>query len=253
VSLRSLPFVVIACLCGHARAEVQVQVDDAPFSAADLASALRVRVNAALAVHVVGAGDHVTVAIGDTTRDVELGGRTGPDAARLVALAVVDLALDDLAVVPKSAPPASALSVELLGSATVWTGVLAGATADLALAKGRWIAALDVSGTEHVSGTLGVAAAPVRACAGLRLDQLELRGGVAIVPTWVSDGTGDQVTLLGVTASARLRLMVTSKLGFVAAVGADAYGTQTVYHLGMSTIATPWVAPWLAAGMELVP
>jgi hypothetical protein len=259
VSLRGLPLALVACLCGHARAErsVQVVADGAPFSPADLANALRVRLpdqGAAVAVHVQAAGDRVTVAIGDTTRDVELGGRTGPDAARLVALAVVDLALDDLAVMPRSEPaPGSIVTLGLLGSATAWASVLAGPTADVAIARGRWLFALDVTGDEHVSGDLGVASAPVHACVGMRLDQLELRGGAVVVPMWVSNGSGDQTTLLGLTASARLRLAITPTVHLVAAVGIDGYATQTVYHLGMGTITTPWFAPWLAAGMEVRP
>jgi hypothetical protein len=87
----------------------------------------------------------------------------------------------------------------------------------------------------------------------MRSDQIELRAGVAIAPTWVGNGDGDQVTTFGVTGSARLRLAVGNGVRFVAAVGADAYATQTTYTLGSTMIATPWVAPWVAAGMELSP
>ena len=256
VSQRVLPIIAVAiaamCTRVHAERVVRVLATGAPFSADDLVAALRVRLPAAgapVAVHVsAAAGGRVTVAIGDTARDVELAGRSGPDAARLVALEIVDLAFDDLAVVPHADPPRE-LAVAVLGSATAWTSTLAGGNLDIALSRGRWLGALEVAGVERVSGDLGITSVPVRLSGGLRFEQLELRAGAVIAPVWVSNGAGDQTMLLGATASARMH--VGARL--IVAVGLDAYGTQTKYELGMTTVTTPWIAPWIAAGMELVP
>jgi hypothetical protein len=259
VSLRVLSIAAVACLAPRAWGEraVRVVARGAPFDADQLAAALRVRLapeGAPLAIEVTAAtADRVTVAIGDATREVELGGRTGPAAARLVALAIVDLALDDLTVAPGTTPRSRSLALALLGSATSWTGVLAGPTAELVVAGEGGLAALELAGAAHVGGTLHVTGATVRLCGGVRFAQLELRAGVAIAPVWVSDGMGDQTTLVGATTSARLRFAVRNDLRLVVALGLDAYTTQTTYQLGEATITTPWLAPWVAAGMELSP
>lgn len=258
MSLRVLPIAVIACLTGRAAAERRVDVvaPGAPFAAHDLEAALRVRIAAdgpPVTVHVIAAaGDHLTVALGELTREVDLGGRTGEDAARLVALAIADLALDDLAVAPRSDAPKTTFAFELLGTAGSWTDVLAGAGIDLVVAHGGWVASLGFTGDAGVSGTLHLATTPIRACAGKRFDQLELRAGVALAPVWVEDGVGDRLTMFGVTASARLRF---AGLGthLIAAVGVDAYTTQTTYQLDAQMLTTPWLAPWLAVGMEVSP
>lgn len=237
-----------------ARAEraVNVTATGTPFAADELATALRMRLpdGAPLDVTVLPAGDdHVRVAIGDTTRDLDLGGRSGPDAARLVALEIVDLALDDLATLPPQprATP-TRFAVDLTGSASAWVGMLAGGALDVSLAHGRFVGAVELAAGERVLGDLHVTALPLRASAGWRAGGLELRGGAVAAPLFVSDGTGDQTVLLGATASARLHAG-----RFVFAAGADAFATRTTYQLRMTTIQTPWIGPWIALGMELAP
>lgn len=250
---RLLGLIVIVC-AGQAHAEraVRVVADGAPFTAAELTAALRVRLpadGAAVDVRVIASdGARVTVAVGDTTRDIELGGRTGAEAARLVALAIVDLAFDDLAM-PPAAPRAAPIGIELdvVGSATAWSDVLAGGAGGITVARDGWLGSLEVAAVTRVVGTLHATNVPVRACAGVRSGPVEVRAGAVIAPVWVSDGVGDQVTLVGGTASVKLRFAG----HFVAAAGADAFTTQTTYRLGMTSIATPWVAPWVTAGMEL--
>jgi hypothetical protein len=248
--------IAIAMMCGRAQAErvVSVDAEGAPFAADDLAAALRLRLTSdgapvSVQVRPTTAG-RVTVDIGDTSRDIDLEGRTGRDAARLVALEIIDLALDDLAVVPERKHQHE-IAIELLGSATAYASALAGATASLAYVRDAWVGALEVSGGERIDGDLHMSGATVRACAGIRVADLELRAGLAIAPTWVSNGAGDQTTMLGATASARLQLPVSPGTRVVLAVGADAYATQTTYRLGMEAITTPWIAPWVGLGMEL--
>jgi hypothetical protein len=71
----------------------------APFSSGELSQALLARLTGAAdvtppEVRVAGAGGVVTVEVGDRSRRVELGDRTGPAAARIVALVVAELMSD---------------------------------------------------------------------------------------------------------------------------------------------------------------
>jgi len=71
----------------------------APFSSGELSQALLARLTGAAdvtppQVRVAGAGGVVTVEVGDRSRRVELGDRTGPAAARVVALVVAELMSD---------------------------------------------------------------------------------------------------------------------------------------------------------------
>ena len=243
---------VLVLLARPASAEraITVSADGAPFAATDLASALRVRLpdGAPLDVSVQPeGGGRIRVAIGDTTRELDLGGRRGPDAARLVALEIVDLALDDLATMPPPEPHAR-FAVDVLGSAIAWDGMLAGGTADLSLARGAVVYAIELAAGQRVAGDLHVTSLPARLTAGWRASRWELRAGAVATPLFVSDGIGDQTVLFGGTASARVHLG-----RVVLAAGTDAFATRTTYQLTMKTIATPWLAPWLAVGMELAP
>ncbi len=77
-----------------ARAERDVHVDvvaGAPVSAGELAAALRVRIapaGAPLVVRIRRTDDGVVAEIDHRSRAVRLGGLTGGDAARLIALAI---------------------------------------------------------------------------------------------------------------------------------------------------------------------
>ena len=252
--MKSCLVLLLLAIPAGARAErtVNVTATGTPFDADALASALRVRLpdGAPLAVTVQAAGDdHVRVAIGDTTRDLDLGGRAGPDAARLVALEIVDLALDDLAQLPPPERHAPVrFSADLMSSASAWVGVIAGGSLDLSLGRGNIRGALELALGERVIGDLHVTAVPVRATVGWRSGGLELRGGVVVAPVFVSDGAGDQTVMPGATVSARLHAG-----RFVLAAGADGFATQTTYQLHTMTVVTPWVAPWVAIGMELTP
>ena len=88
----------------------------------------------------------------------------------------------------------------------------------------------------------------MRATIGWRSGGLELRGGLVATPVLVSDGAGNQTVMPGATVSARLHAG-----RFVLAAGADGFAAQTTYQLHTMTVVTPWVAPWIAIGMELTP
>ena len=92
----------------------------------------------------------------------------------------------------------------------------------------------------------------VRASAGVRVDWLDLRAGVVLVPVLVSTGAGDATVLAGGGASARAVVPVSPLLRAVVAAGLDVFATTTEYRLaGMSVLTTPRWAPWLAAGIEV--
>lgn len=262
VLLRSL--VVLSALAAPAAAERAIVVSELgasmPFSEAELASALRVRLPSAGApvrLAVTASGDAVVVAARGGSRTVALRGRTGADAARLVALAAIDLVLDDLATAPVvaavAARPPQRPVIGFVGSAAQWSGVLAGAALDIALPRGDWFAAIDVGGATLVGGGLHLSGGVVRLGGGARVGWFELRAGATLVPLLVDDGAGDRTVLAGAGSSVRLRVPLGGGVTAVAAAGGDVFATRTQYQLAGRMIATPLVSPWLGAGIEVVP
>jgi len=260
VSLRILIAAAIASVSAPAQAERTVRVElvgGAPFAASELVAALRLRLpqaGHAVDVHVLAESDAVSVEVDGTTREVALAGRAGGDAARLVALAVVDLALDDLAVAPIEPEHSRPITVALLGSATAWSGLLAGATAELAYVRGNALGVIEVGADRYVTSDLHITEGRIRIAAGTRFGWVDVRGGLVLAPLFVSDGTGDQTLLVGAGASVRVRVPITAGVRFVVAAGVDAFATRTTYvREGMTPITTPWLAQTLSAGMEITP
>ena len=262
----SRSLLLVALLAAPAAAERAIVISElgtaAPFSEGELADALRMRLPPAgapvhVAVSATAAG--VIVAARGASRAVELHGRTGPEAARLVALVVVDLVLDDLAIAPAPPPPPVAAAapaqtiVGVVGSAAQWDGVLAGATLAVAVPRDGWFAALDIGGGTLVGGGLHLSGGIVRLGAGTRSRWLDLRAGATFVPLVVDDGEGDSTVLAGLGSSVRLRLPLWSRGDVVLAAGGDVFATRTRYQLAGRMIETPLVAPWLGGGLEVVP
>jgi len=230
----------------------------APFSERELAEAMRVRLPSTgepvrLAVTSIPGG--VVVAARGASRTVELDGRSGVDAARLVALVAVDLVLDDLAIAPAVRAPraASPAAIGVVGTAAQWTGVLAGATLDIAVPRGWWFAAVDVGGGTLVGGGLHLSGGLIRLGAGARVGWIDLRAGATLVPILVDDGAGDRTVLAGAGSSVRLRLPLWPRGDAVIAAGGDVFATRTQYLLGGRMIETPLVAPWFGVGLEVTP
>jgi hypothetical protein len=109
----------------------------------------------------------------------------------------------------------------------------------------------EAGGGVLVDSTLHVLASVVRIDPALRIDGFEVRAGATLAPLLVTSGAGDQTVLAGANASVRMRLAVTAGVHAVLAAGVDAYATHTQYQLSTMTIATPWIAPWLGAGIEV--
>jgi hypothetical protein len=275
VSLRVILSIAVWSAPAWADRAIAVDVDGpAPFASDQLAQALRVRLGdgAPVRVRVVATDGGVIVSARGGSQVVALGGREGADAARLVALVAVDLVEDDLAVAPEPlqpiAPPSSIaarvvplaprvpdpVTIGISGAAAQWSGLLAGASIDVAVPRGRWIVTAEVGGGELIAGGLDLRAATIRAGGGVRTGWIDLRAGLTLAPVEVTSGFGDATVLAGAGASARLRVPVADGLRVVIAAGADAYATRTEYTMnGMPFTATPWLAPWLAAGVEVTP
>ncbi|HUJ60178.1 MAG TPA: hypothetical protein VLX92_16845 [Kofleriaceae bacterium] len=255
----SLKLLVGLCLvCGAHRAgaerSIVVEASGAPFDSRDLVAALRVRVapdGAPLHVRITATDRGVRIDARGGARDVPLGGLTGAAAARLVALAASDLLLDDLAA-PPVLPHHQPATLAVLGGAAAWDNAIGGVTLDLAIPRGRFVAAFEVGGGDAIGGPVELVAGIVRASAGLRAGWLELRAGLVAMPLLVTTGTGDQTMLLGAGASARLRVPILPGMHGLVAAGADAFATRSQYQLdGATVLTTPQLAPWLAIGLEV--
>jgi hypothetical protein len=265
----------MAMMCGApalAEAERAVFAEvpaTAPFDAAQLTEALRlrlpadgepVRVRVAI-IAVASGGAGVRIEARGNAREVALGGLIGAAAARLVALAADDLLLDDLAIEPVASRALMPIessrarpTIGVLGGAAAWQSALGGVQIDIALPRDAWLFAIEAGGATLIDGPLGLTAAVVRLGGGVRLGALELRAGATLAPVIVSEGAGDQTILLGAGASARLRLPLSSSVRVVVATGGDVFATRTTYvRDGMQVLTTPRAAPWLAVGMEVTP
>jgi hypothetical protein len=268
----SLLCAVIVCAPRIAAAQPVVELaGETVFDAGELATALAVRVGPrAVHVRVTPTDDGVIVEIGGAARAVPLGEARGEAAARLVALAASDLVLDDLATPPTTAPgeaprdtgaavdgqpPRAPTTIAITGAAASgWNGVLGGVTAHLTVPRGAWLGVADVGGVTLVDGAVDLTGAIVRLGAGRRLGWLDVRAGATLVPITVSAGAGDRTVLFGGGASVFVRLPLARGLRAVFAGGVDVFATRTEYTMeGSPTAATPWIAPWLGAGLELAP
>lgn len=241
-----------------AAAERAIVVDEpanAPFAATELAAAIRVRIaseGAPVRVRVTATTTGVRIETRGERREVDLAGLHGADAARMVALAADDLLVDDLA--PPPLPHGhrhQPLELGVLGAVAGWDGVIGAVTLDLVVPRDGYAWTVEAGGAAPIDSALAMTAAVVRIGPALRASAFELRAGATIAPLFVASGVGDRTVLLGANASARMRVELASGTWAILALGVDAYATHTQYQLDTMTIATPWVAPWCAAGLEV--
>jgi len=257
----------LSILCGTAAAERAIEVElvqPAPFEAGQLAAAMRVRLpmdGAPVRVRVTPIAEGVRIDAAPGSRDIVLHGLAGTDAARLVALAASDLVLADLAAAPElvvrgAAPDHRAAddrtTIAVTGALAHWDGAFATGALELVVPRGRFVISIDAGAGTMPGGTVDLFAGVVRLGAGLRFGALEVRCGLTFAPLVVETGAGDTTLLAGGHASARVRIPLTASTRAVLALGADGFATRTTYVLdGMTALATPRFAPWLAAGMEV--
>jgi hypothetical protein len=271
VSLHVLICLALMSGASPALAEREIAADvseAAPFDAAELIAAIRVRLpsdGAPVKLRVLALTDGVRIEAGGNVRDVALRDLRGAAAARLVALAATDLLLDDLAVAPeplleppsltaRHEPRGVPMAISVLGAASAWSHVLGGLGVDLSIPRGAWVVAIDAGGSTLVEGPVALTAAVVRLGGGARFGWFELRTGATFAPLFVREGAGDRTILAGANASARVRVPVFPGLHAVVAGGIDVFATRTTYLIeGMPALATPRSAPWIAAGVEMTP
>jgi hypothetical protein len=159
---------VAAAGVGGAAVRLAVKLNSpvVPFTEAELAAAVARRIEVAAAgddavdVSVTSLGQWwVEVASGGRRRQVDVGGLAGPDAARLVALMVVDLGRAET-VLPSLAAPGAASTATATARATATAAMPAPAPAPVARSGGRLaVAGLVGMGVRTTDAGPGVATA----------------------------------------------------------------------------------------------
>jgi hypothetical protein len=243
-----------------------------PFSTGELAQALLARLSPAdepgppqLKVEPAGA-DAVTIQVGDRKRVVQIGERTGPAAARVVALVIAELLSDGPNAAQEEGGAAPAVTVArsqnetaapvLISSPSVASGlsppprlcVTGGATkglgteellagtidADVVLPYGpAWARVAPSAGfalmPKRNDGTfdeVGFRSAVGRLLAGGDFGPLELLGGPFLAAYSITGATEHAGVLLGGEALARFTLPLSRRLSLVAAARFDVYANR---------------------------
>jgi hypothetical protein len=249
-----------------------------PFSREELREALLPRwhlLGGVSVVRVTAAGGRTFVQVGPVEGQVDLEGRGGEEAARVVAVMALDLAQ---AGTPFSVSTAPETSV----SASVGTAPAPSIKRQHALRAGfLLLSPFDQSGlVAHLEPTLDVgweflpglgafvtagyrqASAidvssslvlrelPLRAGVALRRRWLELRAGGIVRPRFVEGPHSYQDLSWGAAVSVVARLALTSKVALVLAGGVDLFRTRTVFAVNNDpALTTPWLGPWVGAGI----
>lgn len=258
----------------------------APFSEAELAEALRLRLRGAHEVEVVSGARVITISVDGKTRSIRLGSERGQEAARVVALVAAAIVLDE--------GPAPTVGLELGAAAVGYVRPSGEARADLvaptpAPARARrWLlgglvapglgartplAAGVIVGHEGrandegmrtvvavglTSGRVGFAGAelatihtlelPVRAGVWLG-DRVALGAAAVAVPYTTSGGAGDRNVLLGAGLMVRAQGQV-GPLALAVVAGVDGMARSVEYRWHGEVVMTSGRArPWLAIGV----
>jgi hypothetical protein len=243
-----------------------------PFSTGELAQALLARLSPADAsapprLKVEPAGpDRVAIQVGDRSRVVPIGARTGPDAARVVALVIAELMSDDADAAQEERGAAPAVTVSrsqnevaapvLTSPPSMATGpspppricVTGGATkgvgteelvagtidADVVLPYGpAWARIAPSVGLvlmpKRNDGTFAeveYGSAIGRLLAGGALGPLEVLGGPFVTAYSITGATEHAGALFGGEALARFTLPISRRLSLVAAARVDVYANR---------------------------
>lgn len=261
--------VIAVLLRGRAAADPSPKV---VFAHSELAEALTLRgIDANEVVVVVDDAGRIEIRIRGKRRVIDLEGRQGMAAARLVALAAGDLSregsmpemtqVERTAVEPVVAvhrSPGIGLGFSAMPTLTMLLenhrplfGAQAGASVSLG---GPWRITVDAgyaSGrVEDTAVGATLTAIPFRAALGWRRGAFQLRAGATAVPYSVATTPGDSGTLVGATAVASVHGHIGRGFRFIIELGADAYANRVVYMAGNDRVfGLARVAPWLGAGL----
>jgi hypothetical protein len=271
--LLSLAIAVLVAPSGGNAAQADVEIvcsGPLPFSRAELEGALRARrpllgVLSSVEVRAEESG-RTLVRVGAAERAVDWDGRTGEEAARLVAVLVLDLARAD-APMTVSSPPSSAsaggagrrVRVGLtMVSPFDQEGVVAHLepTLDLAVDVTTWgVAAFVAAGYRRVAaatdaGALDMDEVPLRAGLAYGRRWLELRLCALARPYAVGGAGMYRGTIWGGGVSAATRWPVSRRLVVVLAAGLDVSRSRMIFSIDQQPVlSTAWIAPWLGAGL----
>jgi hypothetical protein len=249
-----------------------------PFSKEELQEALLVRRQHLVGVSVVrvrAEGGRTLVQVGALEREVNLEGRGGEDAARIVAVMALDLAQAG-APFSVSGPPEASVSVSpdampapsnqrrqafrtglLLLSPFDQSGLVAhleptlDAGWEAVPGFGAYVTAgYRQTNSADVSSSLVLRELPFRAGITLRRRGLELRAGGIARPRFVEGPRSYRAASWGAAVSVVARLTLTSKIVLVLTAGLDLFRTRMVFALNDgAALTTPWLSPWVGVGI----
>ena len=249
-----------------------------PFSREELRDALLPRwhlLGGISVVRVTAEGGRTLVQVGPVEGEVDLKGRGGEEAARIVAVVALDLAQAGTpllvptppeASVSVSASPVPSPSIErrhtlragfLLLSPFDQSGLLAHLepTVDVGGELVPGFGAFVTAGYRQASATAAASSLvlrelPLRAGVALRRRWLELRAAGILRPRFVEGPHSYREVSLGAAVSLVARWALTSKLALVLAGGVDLFRTRTVFSVNDDpSLTTAWVSPWVGAGI----
>lgn len=183
---RAAPFFLgiafLACFVASARAAELTLEGPLPFSEAQLAEALALRVPSAAKVRVRAAdADAALASCGEKTRLVPLLGATGPAAARRIALAITDLLEPDLNIPLSALPEPSPVTATVAAIAAPPPRVVAAAVPPSIVPQEEPLSAITLLG-----GALGPARLSFSAAADISFaafDSLSIFGGAGLIFT----------------------------------------------------------------------
>ena len=254
-----------------------------PFTTAELETALAVRTQLAdqdaprrLSAHVVGDGSTVRIELSGHTRSVALDGQHGAEAARLVAVAILDLAGDQLdppdaltpppqpapAIVRAPASPVPDAEVAMPWSLGIWavSGTRTEASVELgvrihgplrAFAAGG--AGLEQTATA-MSLTVSRRTFPVRAGIAWQRGSFEARvTAIAVVESASAERSATDV-IAGAGLSIVWRPARIGDVSLLVGAGADGFASSIDYRVhDMPIVSTDRVAGWAGLGLAWEP
>lgn len=248
-----------------------------PFDQAELERALSLRIPV---MRLPGQGElpsalvralpphRAVIIVGTSRRFVSLKDLAGGDAARIVALLILDLT-SNLQIqsrpqgkepVPQEPPPPVTsdfiyvgISPRLSLGARQWAPAFE-PTVDLAVKVSRLFLVFVEGGFTWTSAgdgdkKLTLMEVPVRVGAGLRYRWFEARLGGVLRPYWISGAGNDSGVLAGAGVGLHFRRSLTDWLAGYLALGLDLLTPRKEFRVdGANVITTSWALPWVGLG-----